>query len=812
MKRKSLLSFLGIIACLLLASPAAGDDYNSEGAWKDNAATKSDYKTVSFHATVRSAGDHTMSIDVNQTISTGRVSHGILERTSYLYYQVWNEKERSWGSNIPICFYGSFDRAGCHDDVFPEILTVPDWVFQEGWLAITKPADDEKIVGKCTVTNSWRSRYDATIRWGWQGIGTVNSAANGFMSHALKYDTEGHKRAYNTSYYIDIDWEMPSCLAGRLIKVGIHRAQYANGTHGAYVYEDGTECRGINDYTRLLQLIAQGVLKWTTCVTFEESEYIPFEILPRKVFKEDLTIAFTPEPAEYNGLKKVAMSCPIVDTKIYYTTDGSDPTTSSAEYTEPVLIEATTTIKAMAVFKSKTPSFVLNDKPYINYFKETTGNIVSATYTINPLEYVDFGLPSGTIWSTKNVGANKAEDFGNYYAWGEVETKDSYTDNNYKWGKRNHNTKYQNDNRYRLEVQDDAASMNLGAQWRMPTKAQFEELNSKCNVEWTQLNGVDGYLFVLKGDNSKSIFIPAAGYKWSDNPHCVYLFTTDVQNMKKGYVWRYRADNGGAFSWSSTEYRPMGVPIRPVMNPNQPVTEYLWISGKPDKTKYMVGDKFDVTGLKVNYLPKESSAEKVTEGVTWTVQPAVIYSGCTSVTVTASYNGMTSEPVKVAVTTDGMPVDLGLSVQWSSFNIGSATFMGYGNYYPWDENLDKTIESMFGKGWRLPTEAEVKELQDTTKCTWQWFPAGNAENGGVAGYRVISKANNNFIFLPAAGCQSGSNTVGGGSVGNYWTSNAASGSTDAVYMCFDMYDQCTGLDKQSNGRVIRAVKKIMNDE
>lgn len=795
MKRKKLLSFLGIIACLLLAVPASAE-HGPEDAWNDRASMKADGKTMNFHITVRSASDHTMSIDVNQTIFSGEIKYDRLDYTCFLYYKEWNGKE--WGKEVPILYFGTFDRPCIHDGVEPRVCRdaeqkVPGWGNMEGAMLITKPAsDDVTKVGTFKVTNSVLSDYYGTVEWGWKDLSTMYSRENGFMQHCLNYDTEDKGDAYGTSFYMDVDWEMPSNLTGKKLKIGWHRAQYKNKTSGVgYFYEDGTEYAVKNTLfggLEALSLVNKGILKAVKQVSFEKSEYLDFGEYTRAEEVKDLTLTFSPEPAEYNGIKKVSMSCQVSGVKIYYTTDGSNPTTSSAEYTEPILIEATTTIKAMAVY----------DK--------TRGNVQTATYDINPIEYVDFGLPSGTIWSTKNVGANKAEDFGNYYAWGEVETKDSYTDNNYKWGKRNHNTKYQNDNRYRLEVQDDAASMNLGAQWRMPTKAQFEELSSKCNVEWTQLNGVDGYLFVLKGDNSKSIFIPAAGYKWSDNPHCVYLFTTDVQNMKKGYVWRYRADNGGAFSWSSTEYRPMGVPIRPVMNPNQPVTEYLWISGKPDKTKYMVGDKFDVTGLVVNYLPKESSAEKVTEGITWTVEPAVIYSGCTSVTVTASYNGMTSEPVKVAVTTDGMPVDLGLSVQWSSFNIGSATFMGYGDYYPWDENLNKTIESMFGKGWRLPTEAEVKELQDTTKCTWQWFPAGNAENGGVAGYRVISKANNNVIFLPAAGCQSGSNSVGKGSVGNYWTSNAASGSTDAVYMCFDMYDQCTGLDKQSNGRVIRAVK------
>ena len=322
------------------------------------------------------------------------------------------------------------------------------------------------------------------------------------------------------------------------------------------------------------------------------------------------------------------------------------------------------------------------------------------------------------------------------------------------------------------------------------------------------MQGVFGILLTSKA-NGESLFLPAAGnMDGTSLDHAgeeLYYWSSSIVDMVYGNVfWLQTSPNWNAFSG----YRYCGFSVRPVIDPNQPVQEFVFIEGTAKKTEYLVGDKFDVTGMEVRFVPKESSAEKVTEGVTWTVQPAVIYSGCTSVTVTASYNGMTTDPVQVAVTTNGLPVDLGLSVQWSSFNIGSATFMGYGDYYPWDENLDKYIESMFGKGWRLPTEAEVKELQDTTKCTWQWFPAGNAENGGVAGYRVISKANNNFIFLPAAGCQSGSNTVGGGSVGNYWTSNTAtSGSADVYYMCFDMYDQCIGNDNRSNGRVIRAVKK-----
>jgi len=144
-----------------------------------------------------------------------------------------------------------------------------------------------------------------------------------------------------------------------------------------------------------------------------------------------------------------------------------------------------------------------------------------------PLEYehewVDLGLPSGTLWATCNVGADSPEDYGDYFAWGETEPKEVYDWSTYKWGNGAENslTKYCTysffgyngfvDNKTELEPEDDAAYVNWGSSWRIPTFIQQDELAQKCSSTWTNLNGVDGFLFT--GPNGNSLFLPAAGYK-----------------------------------------------------------------------------------------------------------------------------------------------------------------------------------------------------------------------------------------------------------------------------------------------------------
>ena len=141
-------------------------------------------------------------------------------------------------------------------------------------------------------------------------------------------------------------------------------------------------------------------------------------------------------------------------------------------------------------------------------------------------DYVDLGLPSGTLWATCNVGANSPEEYGDYFAWGETAPKDDYIWTTYKYcnGGYAKLTKYCNksdygdngftDNLTTLVPSDDAATANWGSDWCMPSADQWEELRDNTNSVWTTQNGVNGRLFTAS--NGNSLFLPAAGFRWCD--------------------------------------------------------------------------------------------------------------------------------------------------------------------------------------------------------------------------------------------------------------------------------------------------------
>ena len=137
--------------------------------------------------------------------------------------------------------------------------------------------------------------------------------------------------------------------------------------------------------------------------------------------------------------------------------------------------------------------------------------------TENGHEYVDLGL--SVKWATCNVGATKPEEYGDYFAWGETQPKSTYDWSTYKYcnGSETTLSKYNNsssygtvDNKTTLDLSDDAARANWGGSWRMPTRAEQDELRNNCTWTWTTQNGVNGYKVTSKS-NGKSIFLPAAG-------------------------------------------------------------------------------------------------------------------------------------------------------------------------------------------------------------------------------------------------------------------------------------------------------------
>ena len=122
-------------------------------------------------------------------------------------------------------------------------------------------------------------------------------------------------------------------------------------------------------------------------------------------------------------------------------------------------------------------------------------------------EFVDLGL--SVKWATCNIGAQRPNQYGDYFAWGETSTKDYYDDDNYSIQER-YNTKGVST----LDSSDDAAYILWGEDWRIPTKEEIQELKQKCRWQWTTLNNTYGYK--VTGPNGNSIFLPTAGLRFQN--------------------------------------------------------------------------------------------------------------------------------------------------------------------------------------------------------------------------------------------------------------------------------------------------------
>lgn len=146
--------------------------------------------------------------------------------------------------------------------------------------------------------------------------------------------------------------------------------------------------------------------------------------------------------------------------------------------------------------------------------------ILSYNVHAQKVKAVDLGLPSGIKWANMNVGASSPEEYGTYYAWGEVRSKRYYGD--YSNNKHLDNTSIHKYNYLPLEnsipdyllllqSEDDAATVNLGTKWRMPTDEEMQELIDNCEFVKDTLNGTRGYIVRNKTGEGSSIFLPFAG-------------------------------------------------------------------------------------------------------------------------------------------------------------------------------------------------------------------------------------------------------------------------------------------------------------
>lgn len=206
------------------------------------------------------------------------------------------------------------------------------------------------------------------------------------------------------------------------------------------------------------------------------------------------------------------------------------------------------------------------------------------SFAQNKHQYVDLGLPSGTLWATCNIGANYPWECGNYYAWGETKKKTNYEWKTYKYcnySKKGVNlTKYCNksdhgnngftDELTKLQPGDDVATTNWGSSWRTPTEAEWNELRDNTTVTETTQGGVNGRLFTAS--NGNSLFLPVADYRRDDELSDVgsygYYWSSSLGTDSPDDVWSLRFYSDGCYL-GDLDRRGDGQSVRAVRSARQ---------------------------------------------------------------------------------------------------------------------------------------------------------------------------------------------------------------------------------------------------
>lgn len=316
-------------------------------------------------------------------------------------------------------------------------------------------------------------------------------------------------------------------------------------------------------------------------------------------------------------------------------------------------------------------------------------------------EYVDLGL--SVKWATFNVGATSPEDYGDYFAWGETETKDKYSWATYKWcqGTANTLTKYCSNGQYGnadyktiLDPEDDAAIVHWGSDWRMPTIDEWLELKQKCSWKKIIINGITGYQVTAKNDNS--IFIPRAGLRMSDILYAndsvgYYASSSHLPEFSHEDYASYMLMYDNSISKSST-VRYYGLSIRPVYDDVPDPCMVVKVNDTLSINLMCVeGGTFMMGAMEGDEIAKDD--EKPAHKVTLTYDYHIMQTEVTQ----SLWEAVMGEDIYVA--------------QTKMANASKPAYVG-GNYPMYYVRMNDALEfidklnAMTGMHFRLPTEAE----------------------------------------------------------------------------------------------------------
>jgi hypothetical protein len=465
-------------------------------------------------------------------------------------------------------------------------------------------------------------------------------------------------------------------------------------------------------------------------------------------------------------------------------------------------------------------------------------------------EMVDLGL--SVQWATFNLGATRPEQAGYYYAWGETEPKSEFSWANWKWcdGTADTINKYGTspyNNRYNLDMEDDAAHVKLGDAWRIPTIAERDELFAKCTLTPATVNG-EKVIQVTSKINGNSIYLPESGYYldtgFANDGYATFWTSSLFYNgyAGSGVIYETAPNYAVTLIWTTSLF--YGFPIRPVYGDLGVPVDNIYV----DKSSLTIYPEEHAT-LTATVIPENATLKDcvwdTSNPLIATVSPSGevvgVNPGKTLVSVHTldgnlyAYCNVTVKPYEYSVSVPEI-VDLGLpsGLKWSSFNLGATAPEEYGDYFAWGEtqpyytSLDP-LEWKFGKesGYSWPS---YKWSKETTKSLTKYCSNSNygyngfVDNntvllrsddaarvnlggkwrmptreeqdelrnsctwewtsvGGVDGCKVTGP-NGNSIFLPAAGSWMENRYQYTGSYGEYWSSSLYTESPDLAYDFF----------------------------
>ena len=323
---------------------------------------------------------------------------------------------------------------------------------------------------------------------------------------------------------------------------------------------------------------------------------------------------------------------------------------------------------------------------------------------------VDLGLPSGLKWAKFNIGANAPEEHGGYFAWGETTEKNVYSWGWYLCKESECGTwadpfikNYQSAGTYILGPAYDAAHIQWGGRWRMPTEDDFKELKENCSCEKTTVNGVSGYRYT--GWNGNSIFLPDGQIKNGPN------LTSDL--FKCAYWTSFCMYYSISTAQQASAFAPNGN------------------LSKIDRAY----------GLAIRPVNDAATGSNIDGYVVHRTDGAVDYYTFQEVDHMEAYLEKEYDP---NAPSDGDYIDLGLpsGIKWASCNLGGVNPWDFGDYYAGYSAYMQEVA--VPEGYSIPGSANFEELIEN--CEVKTVTYNN-----VQGNMFTSKINGNKIFLPFAG-------------------------------------------------------------